>query len=178
MGQSGTVDTSQFTDAYVLILNSEQHNSPEGCSFTHWSLQVADGTGTTPAIADSTVWNASNFEPAAQVAGIEVFTGRADSRRFIDYYSILNLRAGDVVTVTAEATSGVVDTVIDIAPLEDLSDILLTDDDGGEGTNSRFTFEIPSSGDYAVSMYPYGDPNGEFRVVIECAIQRGCSGCE
>jgi hypothetical protein len=64
LGQAGTVDTSPFTHAYLLILNTDSHDDPATCQFTDWVLQVENGAGAplSPALPD--LWNAENFIPA------------------------------------------------------------------------------------------------------------------
>lgn len=64
LGQSGTVDTTAFSNAYVIILNNAQHADTESCSTTNWQLTVSDGSGSAPTPANGETFNAQNFAPA------------------------------------------------------------------------------------------------------------------
>jgi hypothetical protein len=64
LGQSGTVDTSAFSNAYVIVLNNDQHNDIDACTATDWELTVSDGAGASQTLANSEVFDASNFVPA------------------------------------------------------------------------------------------------------------------
>lgn len=64
LGQSGTVDTNDFDNAYLIILNTDQHNDPDRCHETDWELTVSDGTGERLTQANEERFDASNFIPA------------------------------------------------------------------------------------------------------------------
>jgi hypothetical protein len=64
LGQSGTVDTSAFSNAYVIVLNNDQHSDEDDCAATRWELSVSDGTGATQTPANGEVFDARYFAPA------------------------------------------------------------------------------------------------------------------
>jgi hypothetical protein len=64
LGARGTVDTTLYDYAYVLILNTQEHTSTESCRYTSWKLAAADGTGDTLTPASDEVWDATQFVEA------------------------------------------------------------------------------------------------------------------
>lgn len=64
LGQAGTVDTTQFDNSYVIIINTDQHTDPNDCNETQWVLSVEDGTDESLAQANGEKFDASNFMPA------------------------------------------------------------------------------------------------------------------
>ena len=64
LGQSGTVDTSPFDNAYVVILNNTEHDDTESCTETMWALTVRDGAAGAPMDGNLEVFNTRNFVPA------------------------------------------------------------------------------------------------------------------
>ncbi|MBZ0276583.1 MAG: DUF6055 domain-containing protein [Anaerolineae bacterium] len=64
LGQSGSVDTTAFSHSYVIILNTTQHNDPDNCTMTNWSLNVTNGKGAPLATPLPETFNASRFIPA------------------------------------------------------------------------------------------------------------------
>jgi hypothetical protein len=62
--QSGTVDTSEFDNAYVIILNTDQHDDPNDCHETNWVLTVKDGSNQRLNASNGEAFDASNFIPA------------------------------------------------------------------------------------------------------------------
>jgi hypothetical protein len=64
LGQSGTVDTSEFSNAYVIILNNIQHSDINDCSDTDWELTVTDGGRDSQTPANGEVFDAQHFVPA------------------------------------------------------------------------------------------------------------------
>ena len=64
LGQSGTVDTSGFSNAYVIILNNAVYDDMAECAATNWQLTVSDGAGAAQTPANGEVFDASNFAPA------------------------------------------------------------------------------------------------------------------
>jgi uncharacterized protein DUF6055 len=65
LGQSGTVDTTKFDNAYLIILNTDQHDDPDSCRETDWELSVRDGgAGDNLTEANPERFDASNFIPA------------------------------------------------------------------------------------------------------------------
>ncbi len=61
VGPDGVVDTSAYTNAYVIVLNTDTHDAPENCTFTDWSITVGDAAGEAPQAPISTV-DASRFK--------------------------------------------------------------------------------------------------------------------
>ncbi|MBN1963670.1 MAG: hypothetical protein JW910_03420 [Anaerolineae bacterium] len=61
LGQSGTVDTTPFDHAFVIVLNTAQHDDPYSCTAVDWTITVGDGTGQALVAADGEAWDASNF---------------------------------------------------------------------------------------------------------------------
>lgn len=65
IGQQGVVDTRPYTFAYVMILNTDAHESHDECYMTSWRLNVSDGTGLIPLNHTGETWNAANFIPVS-----------------------------------------------------------------------------------------------------------------
>ncbi|MCB9449999.1 MAG: hypothetical protein H6672_01080 [Anaerolineaceae bacterium] len=63
LGMSGTVDTTSFSSAYLIIFNTNQHSDPDNCTMTNWTLTVANGKGQPTAAPMPEVFNASHFVP-------------------------------------------------------------------------------------------------------------------
>jgi hypothetical protein len=63
IGQSGTVDTTPYDYAYVIVLNILEHFNSDDCHYTDWTIRVSDGANAPLATADTEVWNASQFIP-------------------------------------------------------------------------------------------------------------------
>ncbi|PJF40323.1 MAG: hypothetical protein D6737_12095 [Chloroflexi bacterium] len=64
LGVRGTVDTTPFDWAYLLILNERVHDDPNNCTATDWTLNVTDGSADVLTLPDAELWNATNFIPA------------------------------------------------------------------------------------------------------------------
>ena len=64
LGQGGTVDTTPFTNAYVIIQNTDTHDDPEACTNADWRLTVTDGAGAPQVGSMGEVFDASRFVPA------------------------------------------------------------------------------------------------------------------
>lgn len=64
LGQSGTVDTDDFDNAYVIVLNTNQHDDPGDCDELSWEIEVTDGEGQNLASSNGESYNIDNFEPA------------------------------------------------------------------------------------------------------------------
>ncbi len=64
VSDGSAVDTTAFGRAYVLVLNTAQHDNPDACTFTDWSLTVADGAGAPAASPLPLQFNPANFVPA------------------------------------------------------------------------------------------------------------------
>lgn len=61
LGQSGVVDTTPFSDAYLLVFNSDAHEDPDDCEMTDWVVTVADGKGRT--VVSTQRYDASRYKP-------------------------------------------------------------------------------------------------------------------
>lgn len=61
IGTLGTVDLREFSNAYVIVLNGNEHRNSENCDYTDWIIQVFDGDGETLTAADNEIWDASEF---------------------------------------------------------------------------------------------------------------------
>ena len=64
LGTGGTVDTSIYDDAYIIILNTEQHSDTRDCSYSDWELDISEARDSILAEPDSEIWDASNFTQA------------------------------------------------------------------------------------------------------------------
>ncbi|MGB1285750.1 MAG: hypothetical protein ACPG7F_04375, partial [Aggregatilineales bacterium] len=63
-GKEGIVDTRGFTDAYVVIVNTEEHPHGEACDYLSWRLTVNEVGETMLALAvEGELWAAPNFIP-------------------------------------------------------------------------------------------------------------------
>lgn len=62
VGQDGVVDTSAFTNAYVIVLNTDAHTDPDACSFTDWTITVSDASGEAPLAPAAGNFDASRFK--------------------------------------------------------------------------------------------------------------------
>ncbi|PJF40322.1 MAG: hypothetical protein CUN54_05705 [Phototrophicales bacterium] len=63
LGRGGTVDTTAFDWAYLLVFNTATFDHPNNCVTTNWRVVVSDGRRNplTPALDE--VWDATNFIP-------------------------------------------------------------------------------------------------------------------
>lgn len=61
LGTRGTVDTTIYDEAYVIILNTEQHSDSGDCSYEDWTLEASDGSDARITEANDEVWDASRF---------------------------------------------------------------------------------------------------------------------
>lgn len=64
IGQSGTVDTTPYSNAYVIVLNNIQHMDPNNCQNTQWTLTVTEPTERDITRPLGIAFNIQNFEPA------------------------------------------------------------------------------------------------------------------
>jgi hypothetical protein len=55
------VDTTQYDEAYVIILNTTEHANSDNCDYTNWRIRVSNGASDTLSVADADLWNASQF---------------------------------------------------------------------------------------------------------------------
>jgi hypothetical protein len=61
LGTMGAADTTGYDDAYLLVLNTTQHNAPEDCYYEDWSVRVSDGAGYLQGSISPEVWDARQF---------------------------------------------------------------------------------------------------------------------
>ncbi len=64
LGGGGTVDTTPFDHAYVLVFNTEAHHDSDTCATTDWVLTVTDGAASAATQPEPKLWDASRFIPA------------------------------------------------------------------------------------------------------------------
>jgi hypothetical protein len=63
LGEQGTVDTTPFSETYVLVLNTAMHDTPVRCTWAGWSLMVTNGAGQRPAAPLDVILDAGHFIP-------------------------------------------------------------------------------------------------------------------
>lgn len=64
LGGQGTVDTTPYNYAYVLLLNTDQHSDTESCTPTDWTLNVSSGEGAPLTNVENEIYDISRFIPA------------------------------------------------------------------------------------------------------------------
>jgi hypothetical protein len=78
-------------------------------------------------------------------------------------------------TITINVTSPDFDTLLEVQ--DDTANVLESDDDSGDGTNSRITFTAPETGTYILYIRSFsGDADGEFTLSIESTKGDGGDG--
>ncbi|MBN1963925.1 MAG: pre-peptidase C-terminal domain-containing protein [Anaerolineae bacterium] len=109
--------------------------------------------------------NSSNAD--IPIAYGQTLTGTINDDHYFQWYEFPG-NAGDHIEVSAERTSGDLDTLI--ALLDDNEELLLNDDDGGDGLNSRLTYTLPYTGRYLIGVTRYGvedgASSGEYQVTL------------
>lgn len=75
---------------------------------------------------------------------------------------IYQLHLSEDRAIEVDVRSDNFDTVVDLRG----TGVFLTDDDGGEGTNSRLYTDVLEAGDYTIRVYPYSSGNGEFELTV------------
>jgi hypothetical protein len=63
VGKGGTVDTTPFDYAYLIVQNTARHTDPETCNFTNWQVYVGKGDDLPHNNSTSEVWDATFFIP-------------------------------------------------------------------------------------------------------------------
>lgn len=58
LGTRGTVDTTKFDAAYVIVQNTTRYRNTDECYYANWTLAVNDATGQISTPPDSDVWSA------------------------------------------------------------------------------------------------------------------------
>jgi hypothetical protein len=61
LGTMSAADTTGYDDAYLLVLNTTQHTSPDDCYYEDWSVRVSDGAGYLMGKVSPEVWNTRQF---------------------------------------------------------------------------------------------------------------------
>ena len=61
LGQAGTVDTTLYDRAYIIVLNTIAHTNSNDCQFSTWSIRVSDGADNAITQADNEAWDATQF---------------------------------------------------------------------------------------------------------------------
>jgi len=62
--QNGTVDTTPYQHAYILVINTDYHNTIEDCNWTDWEITVEEGDPDNLTPPEEETWDASKFTPA------------------------------------------------------------------------------------------------------------------
>lgn len=65
LGQEGTVNTNPYDYAYLIIMNTDEHSSPQTCREADWELRVSDGADETQTEPNDEYFDTSAFEPAS-----------------------------------------------------------------------------------------------------------------
>ncbi|GAB5490311.1 MAG: hypothetical protein Phog2KO_05260 [Phototrophicaceae bacterium] len=64
IGTEGTVDTRPYDYAYVIVMNTEEHDDPSDCSEEDWEIDVRDGSDDNEDDPNGETFNVENFDPA------------------------------------------------------------------------------------------------------------------
>ena len=109
------------------------------------------------------------------IRGVQVFNGFIIDKE-TTYFDVYDLRPGQIIYIYAEATSGNLDTYIELGNLN-FSEVYARDDDGAGGTNSRLSFVVPAGGDYSISISSF-DPSTshEYRLIIAVDVPEAFTG--
>jgi hypothetical protein len=95
-------------------------------------------------------------------------TGSITNAAYITFYCFEGT-AGQTITVEVEATSGNLDTYLGLAD-ETGERVFVEDDDGGEGTNSAFTYELTETRTYMIIVTRFnldeGTSAGDFALTV------------
>ncbi len=75
---------------------------------------------------------------------------------------IYQLHLSEDRAIEIDVRSDNFDTVVDLRG----AGVFLTDDDGGEGTNSRLYTDVLQAGNYTIRVYPYSSGTGEFELTV------------
>ena len=123
---------------------------------------ATEGDGT-DAVADS------DLPDEVPAGAIETVESRLDGSRFYEVW-LLDVSAGETVTLTMEAMSGNLDAYLGLLT-PDRETVLAEDDDGHRGTDSRIVYTFPTTDTYAVIATRYntidGNTTGEYRLTAE-----------
>lgn len=61
IGNNGTVDTTQYDYAYIIVMNPDQHSYSDVCIYTDWLMQVKVGDEADIVEPTGEIWDASKF---------------------------------------------------------------------------------------------------------------------
>lgn len=64
IGTEGTVDTDPYDYAYIIVMNTQEHDDPDDCREEDWELEVRDGSDEELAEPNGESFNVENFDPA------------------------------------------------------------------------------------------------------------------
>ncbi|MEM9951285.1 MAG: hypothetical protein AAF846_06790 [Chloroflexota bacterium] len=62
LGTGGTIDTTLYDEAYIIIINTEQHSDSSNCEYASWRITISDGDLSDAMSATDEIWNAQFFE--------------------------------------------------------------------------------------------------------------------
>lgn len=146
--------TAPRTGPYLLLVQSF---AEDGVGSFNVSLQTAPAasTGGTRALS-----------PGATEEGTLAETDNEDDEtgRFYDQYTFRG-RAGQRIQVTMESED--FDAYLSLGQLRDGEwNGLETDDDGGEGTNSRLRYVIPADGEYVIRATSFTEATGGYTLAL------------
>ena len=96
----------------------------------------------------------------------ETLTGSLDDTQTAQLY-IFSGTAGDTISVTMNATSGDLDTALEVYTSDGV--LLRANDDGGENTNARLSVTLPTSGDYNLFATSYAGA-GDYELTLTLTI--------
>lgn len=64
IGTEGTVDTDPYDYAYIIVMNTNEHDDPDDCEEEDWEIEVRDGSRDDLAEPNDETFNVENFDPA------------------------------------------------------------------------------------------------------------------
>ncbi len=100
----------------------------------------------------------------------DTVTGSLNNEQYILFYDFEG-QAGDAIVVTAERTSGDLDTYLGL--FDPQGELLAQDDDSGGDRNARLEFTLPATGTYSIAVTRYqveeGLTGGDFRMTLSRA---------
>lgn len=109
-------------------------------------------------------------ETLSSIEYSDTVTGNITDAEYLDGYCF-DSEAGDVVTITASATSGDLDTILTLSDVFAEELFAENDDDGSGSTDSQIVFTIPENGTYLIVVSRYdveeGTTTGKFELTLE-----------
>ena len=165
LGMSGVVDLRSADEAYLMVVNESIHKSLEECVYDNWKIQAEVVSDASLAVeAGPRVWDASQYRPAAQNSGLQVFNARFKNAEDTLTYDVW-LQEGDRLVVRTLADDNI-DTYVVVSDPSDMEDYLVLDDDGGGGFDSLLEFTAPSTGPFTIQIEAFSPGIGRFQVAI------------